>query len=131
MLVNSAGPTLPESTTIIEHLDRHGAAPPLIPADPDAALQARLWDRLMDGHVMTPMQRIVADALRPEGAKDPYGVEQARAQLDAACAYVDDHLETAHAWLAGPRSRSPTAPPRQPSTTHAWCTAGTRRHSPT
>ncbi|MFN8164405.1 MAG: glutathione S-transferase family protein [Solirubrobacterales bacterium] len=102
VLVDSAGPTLPESTAIIEYLDRHGSAPPLIPAEPDAAIRARLWDRLMDGHVMTPMQKIVADALRPEGSEDPYGVEEARAQLDAAYALLDDRLAGESRWLAGP-----------------------------
>jgi glutathione S-transferase len=38
--------TLPESTTIIEYLDRLSDAPQLIPTDPAAALQARLWDRV-------------------------------------------------------------------------------------
>jgi glutathione S-transferase len=102
VLVDSAGPMLPESTAIIEYLDRQGSAPPLIPADPDAALQARLWDRIMDGQVMTPMQKIVADALRPEGTNDPHGVEEARAQLDAAYALLDDHLTGDSSWLAGP-----------------------------
>jgi glutathione S-transferase len=101
VLVDSAGPILPESTTIIEYLDRFGNAPPLIPADPDAALEARLWDRLMDGRVMTPMQRIVADALRPDGSSDPHGVAEARTQLDAAYALLEDRLAEGTAWLAG------------------------------
>ena len=57
--------TVPESTAVIEYLDRFGEAPPLVPADPAAALQARLWDRVLDGQVMTPLQRIVGDSLRP------------------------------------------------------------------
>ncbi len=103
VLVDSdGGLTLPESTAIVEYLDRRGSAPPLIPADPEAALQARLWDRLMDGHVMTPMQKIVADALRPQGREDPHGVEEARAQLDRAYALLDDRLAAGAGWLAGP-----------------------------
>jgi glutathione S-transferase len=42
---DEGGVTLPESTAIIEYLDRLGDAPRLIPPDPAAALQARLWDR--------------------------------------------------------------------------------------
>ena len=93
--------TLPESSAIVEHLDRHGDAPGMLPADTGAALQARLWDRVIDGHVMTPMQKIVADALRPAADRDPYGVAEARDQLDRAFALLDDHVG-ADGWLAGP-----------------------------
>lgn len=85
---------LPESTTIIEHLGG------LVPEDPDAARDARLWDRVCDGHVMTPMQKIVADALRGPDDKDPAGVEDARATLDRAYALLDGHL-AGTGWMAG------------------------------
>ncbi len=97
---DETGITLPESTPIVEYLDRLGDAPALIPTDPAAALQARLWDRVIDGHVMTPMQKIVGDSLRPEGRGDPDGVAQARATLDQACALLDKHL-TGGGWAAG------------------------------
>jgi glutathione S-transferase len=89
---DAAGLTLPESTTIVEYLDCHGAAPGLVPSEPAAALRTRLWDRVFDGHVMTPMQKIVADSLRPEGRSDPQGVADARATLDRAYALLDAHL---------------------------------------
>jgi glutathione S-transferase len=94
---------VPESSTIVEHLDRHGEAPPLIPADPDDALQARLWDRVVDGYVATPVQRIVGDALRPLDAKDPHAVSQAHVTLDLAYATLDRQLTGRHyeGWLAG------------------------------
>jgi glutathione S-transferase len=98
---DGAGMTLPESTTIVEYLDGLGDAPPLVPADRAAALQARLWDRVMDGHVMTPMQKIVADSLRPEGRRDPHGVAEARAALDRAYDLLDEHL-SGGGWAAGP-----------------------------
>jgi glutathione S-transferase len=99
---DAAGVTLPESTVVVEYLERFGDAPPLIPRDdPDAALQARLWDRVVDGHVATPMQKIVADALRPEGRADPEGVAQARAQLDQAYPVLETQLDRAAGWLAG------------------------------
>lgn len=47
---------MPKSTAVVEYLDGFGAASPLIPVDPAAALQARLWDRILDGQVMAPMQ---------------------------------------------------------------------------
>jgi glutathione S-transferase len=92
---------LPESTPIIEYLDAFGDAPPLIPADPTAAREARLWDRISDAHIMTPMQKIVGDTLRPTGRADPEGVEQARATLGQAYGLLDDRL-TGRAHLAGP-----------------------------
>jgi glutathione S-transferase len=97
------GVVVPESSIVVEHLDRHGDAPPLIPIDPDAALQARLWDRVADGYVSTPVQTIVGDALRPSGAKDPHGVSRAHATLDLAYATLDHQLQQrdGEGWLAG------------------------------
>lgn len=93
--------TVPESTIIIEYLQRHYPGPaPLLPADPDARLDARLWDRFFDLYVQTPMQRIVADRLRAEGGKDPRGVADARDAL--AVAYAMLERQAAHgAWICG------------------------------
>lgn len=96
-----AGIALPESTIVVEYLDRFGDAPPLIPAERDAALRARLWDRVIDGHVQTPMQKIVIDNLRPEGTGDAYGVEEAREKLDQIYPVLDQQLR-GNEWLAGP-----------------------------
>jgi glutathione S-transferase len=94
--------TVPETSIIIEYLQTAYPGPVrFIPDDPDAALRTRLMDRLFDLYVMTPMQAIVADRIRPaDVAKDPYAVAQARRQL--AMAY--DLLETELAgrtWAAG------------------------------
>ena len=122
---DAAGLVLPESTAIIEYLDRLAASRRLIPAEPAAALQARLWDRISDGYVMTPMQKIVADSLRPEGRGDAQGVDEARATLDGAYVLFDGRLAGGAGW-AGRSSRWPTARQRRRSSTHAWCIAGTR-----
>ncbi|HTU14953.1 MAG TPA: glutathione S-transferase family protein [Solirubrobacterales bacterium] len=95
------GLALPESSIVIEFADRIGEAPPLIPADPDAALQARLWDRVFDTAVMNPMQDIVGDSLRPDGHDDPHGVGEWRAALERAYELLNDHLESG-GWAAGP-----------------------------
>ncbi len=97
------GVVVPESSTIVEYLDRCGDAPPLIPDDPDEALRARLWDRVADGYVSTPVQRIVGDALRGPDAKDPHGVSQAHAALELAYATLDGQLDGRDhdRWLAG------------------------------
>jgi glutathione S-transferase len=93
------GVTLPESTAIIEYLDTLDGLARLIPSDPAEALQVRLWDRIADGYVMTPMQKIVGDALRPEGRGDAHGVDEARDALDRAYVLLDSRLARG-GWLA-------------------------------
>lgn len=101
LLVDRLRP-VPESSIIIEYLQRHHAGPgrTLIPEDPELALDVRLWDRLFDLHVMTPMQALIADLLRPEREHDAGGVAKAREGLSSAYAFVDRHLE-GRTWLAG------------------------------
>lgn len=75
--------TIPETSIIIEYLDRHYPGPTrFIADDPALALQTRLRDRFYDLYVHLPMQKIVGNRLRPEGAKDAHGVAEARAIAD-------------------------------------------------
>ena len=101
LLVDHGRP-VPETSIIIEHLQRNHARPgrTLIPSDPDTALEVRLWDRLFDLYVMTPMQALTADLLRPEGDRDAYGVAGARERLSSAYAFIDRHLE-GRTWVSG------------------------------
>lgn len=101
-LLVDRGRPIPETSIIIEHLQHHHARPgrTLIPHDPGAALDVRLWDRLFDLYVMTPMQALTADLLRPEGDRDAYGVARAREGLSSAYAFIDRHLE-GRTWVAG------------------------------
>ncbi|MDP2017341.1 glutathione S-transferase family protein [Hydrogenophaga sp.] len=101
LLVDQGRP-VPETSIIIEHLQRHHAHPgrTLIPHDPDQALEVRLWDRLFDLYVMTPMQAFTADLLRPEGERDAHGVARARDTLMSAYALIDHQLE-GRTWIAG------------------------------
>ncbi|MGY4399941.1 glutathione S-transferase family protein [Bradyrhizobium sp. USDA 3315] len=87
------GETVPESSIVIEYLDRHyPGAVRLIPEDPDLALQTRLRDRFLDLYVHLPMQKVVGDRLRPADSKDPHGVAEARAQLRTSYAILDQQL---------------------------------------
>jgi glutathione S-transferase len=93
--------TIPESTSIIEYLDQHRSGPvALIPAEPEAALQARLWDRFHDNYIQHPMQKIVADRLRPGDRRDPHGVAEARALLDTAYGILESEMAV-KTWAAG------------------------------
>jgi glutathione S-transferase len=82
--------TFPESSVIIEYLDRYyPGRTPFIPADADGALQTRLRDRFYDLYVHEPMQKIVGDRIRAEGNRDPHGVEEARARLRTSYGMID------------------------------------------
>lgn len=100
-LLLDQGRPIPETSIIIEHLQRHHASPgrTLIPDDPDAALHVRLWDRLFDLYVMTPMQAFTADLLRPEADRDAINVARAREGLLSAYALIDRHLD-GRTWVA-------------------------------
>lgn len=95
------GETVPETSIIIEYLDRYYRGPTrFIADDPAAALQTRLRDRFYDLYVHLPMQKIVGNRLRPDGAKDPHGVAEARAQLQTSYAMIEQQM-TAGGWAMG------------------------------
>ncbi|MBU1375985.1 MAG: glutathione S-transferase family protein [Alphaproteobacteria bacterium] len=59
--------TVFETSIILEYLEQHYPGPrPLMPADPEARLEMRLWDRIFDLYVQTPMQAAVAATMRGE-----------------------------------------------------------------
>ncbi|HEX5378169.1 MAG TPA: glutathione S-transferase family protein [Phenylobacterium sp.] len=95
------GRVVTESSIIIEYLDRRHPGPaPMLPDDPDRALEVRAKDRFYDLYVADPMQKIVADRLRPEGADDPVGVEAARATLRTAYDLIEAEM-AGRPWAAG------------------------------
>lgn len=89
VLVDDGTPVI-ESSIIVEHV-----APHLVPS-----LEVRLLDRFFDLYVMTPMQKIVGDKIRPENERDARGVADARARLDVAYGWLEKELK-AHEWAAG------------------------------
>lgn len=96
------GAVVPESTIVIEYVDTYHAAPgvKLIPADRDAALNARLKDRFFDNYLHMPMQRIIADRLRQKNEHDPAGVAEARAQIATALGVVEGQI-AGKTWALG------------------------------
>jgi glutathione S-transferase len=98
---DARGEIVPESSIVIEYLDRHyPARTRLIPDDIDRALQTRLRDRFYDLYVHLPMQRIMLDRMRPDGKQDPQGVEEARAQLRTSYAMIEQQMADG-GWAAG------------------------------
>jgi glutathione S-transferase len=92
-----------QSNAVIEYLDLfHGNGTPMVPEDPRKALEARMMADVFDDYVHAPMQRIVGNALRGEGEKDPRGVADAHATLDRSYAWLELRLK-AKEWGAGAR----------------------------
>lgn len=100
LLVDEGRPVM-ETSIIIEHLGLHHPGPVrLLPQDPQAALPVRLMDRFFDHYISTPMQKFVANVLRPADARDPYGVAEARTLLDTSYRWLDGAL-AGHEWAVG------------------------------
>jgi len=94
------GRTVVEASIIIEHLGlRHPGPVRLIPEDPSAALDVRMMDRFFDNYVMTPMQKIVFDAIRPVEHRNGQDVADAREMLDTAYRWLDGAM-TEQRWAA-------------------------------
>jgi glutathione S-transferase len=93
--------TIPETSIIIEYLHRHYPGPcPLLPPDEHQRLDARLWDRFFDFYIQIPMQKIVTDRIRPDDARDPHGVAEARATLATAYGMIERRM-AGRTWAAG------------------------------
>ena len=93
--------TIPESSIIIEYLDNYyPGRTRFIPADAKLALQTRLRDRFYDLYVHLPVQKIVGDRLRPQGKKDPHGVEEAKARIQSCYGMIDKEV-AAKTWAMG------------------------------
>lgn len=97
----AADRTVPETTIQIEYLERrHPGAQPLLPKDEDQRLDARLWDRFFDNYVQVPMQKIVADRMRPAGEHDPRGVADAVNTLNTAYDLLERRMAD-RTWVIG------------------------------
>ncbi len=92
---------VPETSMQIEYLDhRHPGLVRLLPEDFEAQLEVRLWDRLFDLYVMTPMQRYIAQQLRPEAQRDALTQTSLVNELGMAYDLVDGRLDE-RPWAAG------------------------------
>jgi glutathione S-transferase len=92
--------TVIESAAVIEYLDlHHGRGPPMVPADPRAAIEARQMDGVFDDYVMAPLTRMVLNAIRAEDKRDPQAVAEAKSTLDKSYAWLNRWM-TGREWAA-------------------------------
>ncbi len=94
------GETVVETTPIIEHLQARHPGPNRWIPDGEVGRRVRFLDRFFDLYVMSNMSRPVFDAIRPEGSKDPFGVEQAMTGLRTAYDWIEANLGDGP-WAAG------------------------------
>lgn len=88
--------SIPESSVIIEyvHLQYPGVSR-LVPTDRATAIEVRLWDRIFDNYVQTPMQQIVADRLQQSNAD----MSAQRGLLESIYCVIDRQVAT-NSWVA-------------------------------
>jgi len=98
-VIDHDGKRIFDATSIIDYLDaRFPETPRLIPADPLAAAEVRMWDRFFDNYINYPQQRIVFAAI----GREPGGEEMLakwHAAFDTAYAVLDEHMQ-GRTWAA-------------------------------
>jgi glutathione S-transferase len=99
----TAGRTLFESSIVVEYLDRLAGGDRLIPADPDAALEVRLTDRILDTYVGGPMNRIVFNRLGRAGTPNETDMALEARTLETAWDWLEARLSDGRTWAAGER----------------------------
>jgi glutathione S-transferase len=93
--------TVVEASIIVEYLDLHRPGRTrFVPADARAALDVRMMDRFFDNYVMTPMQRIVFDAIRPPEQRHAPTVTEARELLETSYRWLNDTMK-GRSWATG------------------------------
>ncbi|MBU6267418.1 MAG: glutathione S-transferase family protein [Sphingomonadales bacterium] len=85
--------TVFEATAIVEHLAAKFPDLGLIPANPAAAVQTRMLDRVFDNYVMNAMQGIIVEYIFKD-SPDPAVCAQIRAQLERAYDWLENWLAT-------------------------------------
>jgi len=91
VLLDDGKPVI-ETTCIIDHLQAHYPGRNRWIPDGEAGRRVRFLDRFFDQYVMNNMTVAVFNALRPEDARDPYGVERAMERLRTAYDWLEANL---------------------------------------
>ena len=93
VLLDDGQPVI-ESSIIIEWLDqRFPESRPLLPRDPDRALEVRFMDRIFDNHVMGQMQAVVNEYLIDTENPDRDRIARAHAALDVIYEWLEGRLD--------------------------------------
>src|SRR4051794_20353332 len=99
VLLDDGRPVI-ETPCIIEHLQAHHPGPTRWIPEGDLGRRVRFLDRFFDLYVMDQMTVAVFNALRPEEARDPYGVGKAMDRLRTAYDWIEANLDEGP-WAVG------------------------------
>jgi glutathione S-transferase len=84
------GRTIAEASIIIEYLDGLAPDPRFVPDR--ETLEVRFMDRVFDNYLMTPVMRMVLNAIRAPEQRDPIAVTESEAMLDTSYAWLDARM---------------------------------------
>ncbi len=101
LIDTAAGRTVIESSIVIEYLDRLAGGGRLFPDDPEAALEVRFIDRVLDIYVGGNMNRIVFNRLGRAGTPNETAMAQDAKELESAWDMLEDRLADGRTWGAG------------------------------
>lgn len=101
LIDTAADRTVLESSIVIEYLDRLAGGGRLIPTDPEAALEVRFMDRILDIYVGGNMNRIIFNRLGRAGTPNETAMAQDAAELEKAWDLLEARLGDGRAWGAG------------------------------
>ena len=102
LIDTAADRTVHESSIVIEYLDQTAGGGRLIPADPEAALETRWVDRIIDTYVGGPMNRIIFHRLGRAGPPPPEAVMALDAnEIATAWDLLERRLGDGRTWGAG------------------------------
>lgn len=101
LIDTAADRTVLESSIVIEYLDRLVGGGRLIPTDPEAALEVRFMDRILDIYVGGNMNRIIFNRLGRAGTPNETAMAQDAAELEKAWDLLEARLGDGRTWGAG------------------------------
>ncbi len=101
VLLDGGEPVI-ETSLIIEHLQARHRGPNIWIPEGEAGRRVRFVDRFFDLYVMDQMTVAVFNAIRPEDARDPFGVDKAMGRLRTAYDWLEANLGDGP-WAIGDR----------------------------
>ncbi len=99
LLKTQEGQLIPESSIIIEYLDRHFQnGTELLPAEAERNLAVRLFDRIIDFDINNPLFQLEKLKYAPDGHE--FEIKQIEKQMLTQFQRLDNHLSQNH-WVCG------------------------------